>query len=223
MTCRPQRGLALRSFFWMRVSPASRANADLTRARKRGIPETGNSSFNLAAAMSSSDDIGQTIERRRRRRRNSLLLLLVAGFLLFGAAAGPLYYALKPVMLSPIATDGAVQSIALLGAAKADLAVARADLDMPADAETVAIVRKNLVVLWAPSGLPGHGAKKQPAGKIKAIDDLAGHKVGVIGRTQANVALLRVILTESGIDADKVATTQFGTDQIAELARDPSI
>src|ERR1700694_5962563 len=255
MTCRPQRGLALRSFFLA-------AAIACFRGQRRSDPgpetwysrEREASSFNLAAAMSSSDDIGQTIERRRRRRRNSLLLLLVAGFLLFGAAAGALYYALKPVTLriavgpagsddhkliqamaqafdqdrsavrlSPIATDGAVQSIALLGAAKADLAVARADLDMPADAETVAIVRKNVVVLWAPSGLPGKGSKKQPAGKIKAIDDLAGHKIGVIGRTPANVALLRVILTESGIDADKVAVAQFGTTQVAELARDPSL
>jgi TRAP transporter TAXI family solute receptor len=126
------------------------------------------------------------------------------------------------VRLAPITTEGAVQSIALLGAAKTDLAIARADLDMPADAETVAIVRKNVVVLWAPSGLPGKG-KKQPVAKIKAIDDLAGHRVGIIGRTQANVALLRVILTESGVDPDKVAVTQFGTNQLAELARDPAI
>jgi TRAP transporter TAXI family solute receptor len=127
------------------------------------------------------------------------------------------------IRLSPITTEGAVQSLAFLGAAKADLAVARADLDMPRDAETVAIVRKNVVVLWSPSGLAGKGARKQPAAKIKAIDDLAGHRVGVIGRTQANVALLRVILTESGVDPDKVAVTQFGTDQIEELARDPAI
>ena len=85
------------------------------------------------------------------------------------------------VRLSPITTDGAVQSLALLGADKADLAVARGDLDMPADAETVAIVRKNFVVLWSPSGLPAKGAKKQPAPKIKEIGDLAGHRVGVIG------------------------------------------
>jgi TRAP transporter TAXI family solute receptor len=127
------------------------------------------------------------------------------------------------VRLSPVPTEGAVQSLALLGAAKADLAVARADLDMPRDAETVAIVRKNVVVLWSPSGLAGKGSRKQPAAKIKGIDDLAGHRVGVIGRTQANVALLRVILTESGVDSDKVAVTQFGTDQIEELARDPAI
>ena len=59
------------------------------------------------------------------------------------------------------------------------------------------------------------GSKKPPAPKIKSIDDLAGHRVGVIGRTQANVTLLRVILTESGVNPDKVAVTQFGTNQIA--------
>jgi TRAP transporter TAXI family solute receptor len=127
------------------------------------------------------------------------------------------------VRLSPITTDGAVESLALLGSAKADLAVGRADLDMPPDAETVAIVRKNVVVLWSPSGLPGKGSRKQPAAKIKTIDDLEGHRVGIIGRTQANVALLRVILTESGVTPEKVAVTQFGTNQIEELARDPTI
>jgi TRAP transporter TAXI family solute receptor len=235
-------------------------NADLTRAGKRGIPKIGKfvrfSRFNLAATMPSSDDPGETkdVSGRRRKRQNSLLLLLAAGLLLFGVAAGALYYVLRPVTLRiavgppgsddqkliqamaqafardrsavrllPITTDGAVESLALLGASKADLAVARADLDVPGNAETVAIVRKNVVVLWSPSGLPGKGSKKQPAPKIKAIDDLAGHRVGIIGKTQANVALLRVILTGSGVAPDKVAVTQFGTNQIEELARDPTI
>jgi TRAP transporter TAXI family solute receptor len=127
------------------------------------------------------------------------------------------------VRLAPVQTEGATESIALLGAGKADLAVARGDLAMPADAESVAILRKNVVVLWAPSGLPAKGSKKQPAAKIKSIDDLAGRRVGVIGRTQANVTLLRVILKESGVDPDKVAVTQFGTNQIAEMTRDPAI
>ena len=78
-------------------------------------------------------------------------------------------------------------------------------------------------MLWAPSGLPPKGSKKQPAGKIKSIDELAGRRVGVIGRTQANVTLLRVILTESGVNADKVAVTQFATNQLAEMARDTSL
>src|SRR3981189_962374 len=194
------------------------------------------------------------VSRRRRKTKSYALLVLAAGIFLFGAAAGGLYFALRPVTLpiaagpsashdhklivalaqtfareggpvrlSPITTQGAAESTALLAASKTDLAVARGDLDLPANAESVAILRKNVVVLWAPSGVASKGSKKPPAPKIKEIDDLAGHRVGVLGRTQANVPLLRVILTESGVNPEKVAITQFGTDQIAELARDPAV
>ncbi len=127
------------------------------------------------------------------------------------------------VRLTPIQTDGAAESIALLAAGKADLAVGRGDLNLPANAQSVVILRKNVVVLWAPSGLAPKGSKKQPAPKVKSLDELAGHRIGVIGRTQANVTLLRVILTESGVNADKVAVTQFATNQIAEMARDMTL
>lgn len=192
--------------------------------------------------------------RPRRKRRNYSLLILAVGILLFGAAAGTLYFVLRPVTLriavgppgsddqkliqvlaqtfahdgssvrlSPITTDGANESIALFAAGKTDLAVARGDLNLPANAESVAILRKNVVVLWAPSGLPAKGSKKQPAPKIKSIDDLDGKRIGVIGRTQANVTLLRVILSESGVNPDKVTVTQFATNQIAEMARDTAL
>jgi TRAP transporter TAXI family solute receptor len=201
-----------------------------------------------------SSDLDTALALRRRKRRISALLVFAAGVLLFAAAAGGLYWALRPVTLkiavgppnsddqkliqalaqtfsrdqssvrlAPVTTEGAAESIALLAAGKADLAVARGDLDMPADAESVAILRKNVVVLWAPSGLAAKGSKKPLPAKIKSIDDLAGHRVGVIGRSQVNVILLRVILKESGVDPDKVAVTQFGTGQIAELAKDPAI
>jgi TRAP transporter TAXI family solute receptor len=190
---------------------------------------------------------------RRRQRKTYALLVLAAGLLFFSAATAGLYYVLRPVTLriavgppgsddqklvqalaqtfardgspvrlTPITTEGASESIALLAASKADLAIARGDLDMPGNAESVAILRKNVVVLWTPSGAPAKGAKK-PLTKIKGIDDLAGHHVGVIGRTQANVVLLRVILTESGVNPDKVAITQFATNQITEMTRDPAI
>lgn len=127
------------------------------------------------------------------------------------------------VRLAPITTEGAAESIALMASGKADLAVARGDLNLPTNAESVAILRKNVVVLWAPSGKPAKGSKKSPPAKIKSIDDLAGHRVGVIGRTQANATLLRVILSESGVNPDKVAVAQFATNQISELARDASV
>jgi TRAP transporter TAXI family solute receptor len=127
------------------------------------------------------------------------------------------------IRLSPITTEGATESIALFAAGKAELAVARGDLNLPANAESVAILRKNVVVLWSAPGLPAKNGKKQTAVKVKTLDALAGHKVGVIGRTQANVTLLRVILTAAGINPDKVTVSQFGTNQIAEMARDPSI
>jgi ABC-type amino acid transport substrate-binding protein len=93
----------------------------------------------------------------------------------------------------------------------------------PTDTASVAILRKNVVVLWSPSGLAAQRDRKPSKPKIKGIDDLAGHRVGVVGRTQVNVTLLRVILAESGVNPDKVAVAQFSTDQIAEMVRDPTI
>jgi TRAP transporter TAXI family solute receptor len=129
----------------------------------------------------------------------------------------------SPIRLAPITTAGATESIALFSAGKTDLAIARGDLNLPAYAESVAILRKNVVVLWAPSGLAPKGSKKTPTPKIKGIDELPGHRIGVIGRSEANVTLLRVILTESGVNPDKVAVTQFATSQIAEMARDQTL
>jgi TRAP transporter TAXI family solute receptor len=130
----------------------------------------------------------------------------------------------SPVRLSLTTTAGPVDSAKLLGSAKADLAVARADnSDLPANAQSVAIMRKNVVVLWSPSGRPPKGARREPGPKIKALENLAGRRVGVVGRTEENVKLLRIILKESGIDPEKVAITQFGTDQVSEMTRDAKI
>jgi TRAP transporter TAXI family solute receptor len=201
----------------------------------------------------SDDHRGLKESRRRKRRNSLLLLLLTGVLVFAAAAGGLYYalrpitlrIAVGPpgsddqkliqamaetfdrdrnaVRLSPIVTEAATQSLALLGASKAELAVARGDLDMPGDAEAVVLVRKNVVVLWSSPGLPDRGSKKRSTPKIKAIDELEGHRVGVIGKTPANVALLRMILTESGVVPEKVAVTQFGTNQIEELARDPNL
>ncbi len=129
----------------------------------------------------------------------------------------------SPVRLTVISTAGAVESLGLLGTGETDLAVGRADEEIPKGAGAVAILRKNVVVLWAPSGAPRKGAKKDTKSKIKEIADLEGHRIGVLGRTQVNINLLKVILTESGLNPDKVAVSRFSTSQITDMVRDPSI
>ena len=129
----------------------------------------------------------------------------------------------SPVRLTAISTAGAVESLGLLSTGETDLAVGRADEDMPKGTGSVAVLRKNVVVLWAPSGAPRKAGRKESKSKIKEIADLEGHRVGVLGRTAVNVTLLKVILSESGLNPDKVAISRFSTSQITEMVRDPSI
>jgi TRAP transporter TAXI family solute receptor len=127
------------------------------------------------------------------------------------------------VRLSVITTAGSVDSLKVLASGNADLAVARTDEEMPDGTESVAILRKNVVVLWAAANPPKGASRKGAKSRIKAIADLPGHRVGVLGRTEVNVTLLRVILKESGVDPDKVEVMQFSTDQINEMVKDASI
>lgn len=203
--------------------------------------------------MSSSDSARNRHDLERKKTRSLLLVLaaglmvfcLVAGSLFYLVQPVALRIAVGPpgsedqevvqamaeafgdesrtVRLSLISTGGAAESIALLANGKTDLAVGRADLSMPSDAQTLAVLRKNYAVLWSPSAPIGKGYRKKAAGKVREISDIQNLKVGVIGKTAANTALLRVILEGSGVEADKVAVAQFGTDEIEKLAQDPTI
>src|SRR5262249_3572552 len=110
------------------------------------------------------------------------------------------------VRLKPVPTDGAVASAEALAQGKVDLAIIRGDLEVPKNAQAVATLRKDFVVLWAP---PAKGRSKKAGPKITKISQLAGRKVGVIGKTEANVNLLKIILQQYGVDASKVEIVQF--------------
>src|SRR5882724_13623152 len=71
------------------------------------------------------------------------------------------------VRLSVIATAGAVESLAAFAGGKADLAVARTDENMPDGTESVAILRKNVEILWAPAGPARKAPRKDSKLKIK--------------------------------------------------------
>ena len=66
------------------------------------------------------------------------------------------------VRLKPVQTDGAVASAEALAENKVDLAIIRGDLDVPKNAQAVATLRKNYVVLWVPPPAKGKGKKTGP-------------------------------------------------------------
>jgi TRAP transporter TAXI family solute receptor len=117
------------------------------------------------------------------------------------------------VRLRPVPTEGAVASAEALAHGNVDLAIIRGDLDVPKNAQAVATLRKNFVVLWAP---PAKGKGRKAGPKITKISQLAGRKIGVIGKTEANVNLLKVILQQYGVDPSKVEIVQFPVTDLAE-------
>jgi TRAP transporter TAXI family solute receptor len=125
------------------------------------------------------------------------------------------------IRLRPIQTDGASASAQALADGKVDLAVIRGDLDVPKNAQAVATLRKNVAVLWVPSSakIQEKGKGKKAAAKITKITQLAGHRIGVIGRTPANLNLLKVILQQYGVDPAKVEIVQFPASEAADAIR----
>jgi TRAP transporter TAXI family solute receptor len=121
------------------------------------------------------------------------------------------------IRLRLLQTDGSAESAQALANGKVDLAIIRGDLDVPKNAQAVATLRKNVAVLWVPPAAKGKGKKAGP--KITKIAQLAGRRVGVVGRTPANVNLLKVILQQYGVDPAKVDITQYPAGEIADAIK----
>ena len=124
----------------------------------------------------------------------------------------------KQIRLHPLLTDGAIASAAALSDERADLAIIRGDLDVPKNAQAVATLRKDVAVLWVPPKPKGKKAAAK-ATEIKDIAQLAGHRVGIVGRTAANVNLLKVVLQQYNVDPAKVDIVQFSTSEVSEAIR----
>jgi TRAP transporter TAXI family solute receptor len=184
-----------------------------------------------------------------RSAKRKMMFVILAGILaLVGVVAGAYYFEMRPVTLRiavgpansddiklvqaltqaftqahshvrlrPIQTEGATASAQALADDRADLAIIRGDLDVPKNAQAVATLRKNVAVLWVPPAAKGKGKKAGP--KITKITQLSGRRIGVVGRTQANVNLLKVILQQYGVDPAKVEIVQFPASEAADAIR----
>ncbi len=177
------------------------------------------------------------------------MFITLAGILaVIGAVAGVYYFAMRPVTLRiavgpansddlkvvqaltqafaqshgqvrlrPIQTEGAAESALALANGQAELAIVRGDLDVPKNAQAVATLRKNVAVLWVPA--PAKGKGKKAGAKITKISQLSGRRIGVVGRTPANVNLLKVILQQYSVDPNKVEIVQFPANEVADAIR----
>lgn len=184
-----------------------------------------------------------------RSKRRQAVFIVLAGVLAFvGALVSGYYFTMRPVplriavgppnsddvrviqalaqafsrehngiRLRLVIADGALGSANALASGKADLAVIRGDLDVPKDAQAVAVLRKNVAVLWVPA--KPKAERKKGAAKITKLADIAGKRIGIIGRTQANVNLLRAVLQQYGIDATKLDVVQFSTSEVTEAIK----
>jgi TRAP transporter TAXI family solute receptor len=179
--------------------------------------------------------------------RRAVLVTLAGVLAIVGVLVGAYYYAERPVTLKiavgppnsddvkvvqtlsqafsqhrsyvrlrPVQTDTAVASAEALAQGHVDLAIIRGDLDVPKNAQAVATLRKNFVVMWVP---PARGKARKSGPKITKISQLAGRRIGVVGKTQANVNVLNIILRQYGVDPAKVEIVQFPANEAAEAIR----
>jgi len=156
------------------------------------------------------------------------------------------------VRLRLVQMDGGTrQTATAIDSGLADLAVVRSDIGMPRDAAAVAVWRKNVAVFIVPEpakppkpAAVKRGAAKtaapKPAPKIEKIESLLGQRVGIVGRSQSNLDLLKLILRQYGIPpdkvavltpeeaekpnaADKVSVVQFDPNNVAAAIRDSNV
>jgi TRAP transporter TAXI family solute receptor len=127
------------------------------------------------------------------------------------------------VRLRVITTATGNEAGSSVEAGTADLAVVRGDLALPKAARAVATLRKNVAAIWILPKQTAARSKGKAAPAIKTIGDLAGKRIGIIGRSGSNIALLNVILGQYGVAPEKVEIVQFGINEAAEAGRSDKI
>jgi TRAP transporter TAXI family solute receptor len=100
---------------------------------------------------------------------------------------------------------------------KADLAIMPSPADNALKAPVVAILRQNVMALIVPA--PASGKKGKKSAKIEKIDQLAGHRVGIVTGNEASPGLLRAVLDHYGVPAAKVTVSQIDPKNVAEAIK----
>lgn len=141
------------------------------------------------------------------------------------------------IRLRPIIKDGPAESARAIDANEADLAIVRRDLAYPRTGQAIAVLRENVVVLMVPApGSVASGGDTSPvrgtkaarakaakaakkAEKIEKIEDLAGKRIGVVRRADADIDVLNVVLKQYQVPQDKVTIVPLKSDDVAGSLR----
>ncbi len=107
-----------------------------------------------------------------------------------------------PIRLSMVYADGLSDASAIFAGRKTDLAVVRS-LEMPASAQTVAVIERD-AVLFIASGRR----------RISKIADLKGRRLGVPAQVEAKHDMLAKILAQQNLMPDAVHTVLVPREQI---------
>lgn len=108
------------------------------------------------------------------------------------------------IRLKVVNADGTAAAAASLENASADLAVVRADVDMPPSGETVVLLHKDVGLLVAPGG-----------GEVAKIGDLAGKTIGVVAQQAGDGHMLEAALGQYDLAPDAAKLIPLKLDDVA--------
>ena len=135
---------------------------------------------------------------------------------IMAAAAREFAEDLQGIRLKLVAVESLAESSRALREGHADLAVVRSDLAMPPNGQTVLIMRRDAAVLLAPA-----------ESSLRAIDDLRGHKVGVLqavppGKVD-NQLLLDTALAQYDVPSASVGRVSLTLAELSRAVEDKEI
>ncbi len=113
-------------------------------------------------------------------------------------------------------TSSTEETVAMMTQGKTDLAIIPAETNDSVDWPVVAILRQNVMALIIPA--PGAAKRGKKTGKIEAIDQLAGRRIGLVGG-DADERLLGIVLGHYGVPLSKVTLSQIEPKNLASAVK----
>jgi TRAP transporter TAXI family solute receptor len=104
---------------------------------------------------------------------------------------------------------------------KANLAILPSPADNSMKWPVVAILRQNVMALIVPP--PAAAKKGKKSGKIEKVEQLAGHRVGIVTGNEATPDLLRAVLDHYGVPVAKVNVSKIDPKNIAEAIKNNQV